>query len=366
MQIDVHLDAIKHNLGVAKSLIGGASLMAVVKTDAYGHGVDAVVHALDEADMLAVATLEEGLSIRNLGIRKPVVILSRLTSPACLQRGLAADLEFVLHTEKHVDWYVDTTPVAGKPKSGLSGQIRPSVWLKYDAGMHRLGLDQKQYQHAHDRLRSRSAQEQIGVIAHFSDADTPSKVENTQQLSSFELATVDHTGVRSIANSAALIVRSESHFDWVRPGIMLYGSSPLRGQSAESLGLRPAMTLSAELIAVRSIKSGDAVGYSGRWVALEDTKIGVVGIGYGDGYPRSTRDGCSVQIDGNEYPLVGRVSMDTLCVDLGRSSGLSSGERVELWGPNVSIDRVAEYADTIPYELMTRMSARKPTRVCRQ
>lgn len=365
VKVEVHLDSIKHNFALAKSRCESANIMAVVKADAYGHGLKAVYSALErEPISYAVATVQEGIALRDFGCRQPITVLSRLTSPACLKQGLAAKLTFVLHVPEHVAWYEQAHRSRSHDIDETATVTSPTVWLKLDAGMHRLGLDPQQYETARALLLGRLSEAEIGVMAHFSSADQPSDPATSSQLREFERVTCDHSGPRSIANSAALLSRPDTHLDLARPGLMLFGASPLLGESAQSLGLRPAMTVSANIIAVRSVSAGSAVGYGGTWSAQHDTSVAVVGIGYGDGYPRAVKSGSAVVIDGARYPVVGRVSMDSITVDLGPSGKFGIGESVELWGQQLSVNEIASCADTIAYELMTRMSVRQPTRTC--
>jgi len=363
VQIDVRTDSIRHNLAVARSSSRAAALMAVVKTDAYGHGVVDLLTALDDADALAVATVEEGLQLRSAGYVRPIVVLSRLESAESLRRGFQDGLSFVLHTVDQVRWYLEMSADVLKPLSSFSGRVpMPPVWLKLDTGMHRLGLHPEQFRDCRDSIAVSHPGSNVGLMSHFSSANVSDDASVAEQLRAFDALAAEHSGPCSMANSAALLGIPSSHYDWVRPGIMLYGSSPIDGESRDSRGLRPAMTLTAKLLTVRSLTAGQAVGYGATWRSPVDTRIGVVGIGYGDGYRRSVQNGTPVGIDGNRYPVVGRISMDTLCVDLGVDSQLGSGASVELWGESIDIDEVARKADTISYELLCGMSLRASSR----
>jgi len=336
VQLDVRPDAIHHNLALARTRSAGASVMAVVKTDAYGHGVGKLLSVFEQADALAVATVQEGLQLRAIGSDQPIVVLSRLDSADSVQTGIQADLCLVLHTPEQVGWYLETQ-VATRPVHSPASQSSPMppVWLKLDTGMHRLGLDLAQYRACRDRIVSRYPDMRIGLMSHFSTANRVDDASVADQLRVFDSVASEHSGPCSIANSAAMLGVAASHYDWVRPGIMLYGSSPLDHESRDSLGLRSAMTLTARLLAIRSLAAGQPVGYGGTWSSPVDTSMGVVGIGYGDGYRRSIKTGTPVFIEGHRYPVAGRISMDTITVDLGASTSLQVGATVELWGDSV-------------------------------
>ena len=332
--------------------------MAVVKADAYGHGIAKVLPAFAQADALAVATVDEGIVIRRLGYDGALYVLSRVVCAEDIERGLRQALGFVLHTEEHVDWYIRSRR---HQQRSPDADIYPDVWLKLDTGMHRLGLREQNYQRAMKKL-SDSNVTNVGVLSHFACADQPEHPLNAEQIKRFEAATLSHSGPRSMANSGALIGLGDAvKFDWVRPGIMLYGSSPLTANSAQELGLQAALRLSARLVATREHKAGESVGYGATWTAQEETTLGIVALGYADGYPRTIAPGTAVSISGRRCQIVGRVSMDTIVVNLGRSTTATVGDEVELYGDDVSVDEVAKSANTISYELLVRLSTRATT-----
>jgi alanine racemase len=341
----VHIDseALRYNLKRAKSLAGNSKVMAVVKADAYGHGMLSVVDAMSEADAFALAMTGEAIKLRQAGVFKPLIVFQGFADAEELNAMIELDIQPVIHQHWQIDLLEQLTSESSKSQL--------SVWLKVDTGMHRLGIAEKELESAYKRLQACAFVEGIGVMSHFANADVPSHTLNVEQLSILSEAVKNIEAELSMANSAALMAIPESHLQWVRPGIMLYGSSPLIESSAEELDLRPVMTFESRLCAVRSLNKGDAIGYGSTWQCPEDMKVGVVAAGYADGYPRHAKSGTPVWINGTSCSLLGRVSMDSLCVDL-RCVQAGVGDRVVLWGKELSVDLVAKNADTIAYELL--------------
>lgn len=343
----INLDAIRANLALAASLAADSQSVAVIKADAYGHGMLRVAAALqDLAPAFAVATIDEALELRESGIRNTILVLQGATSGPAYEAAAANGLTLVVHSREQV-------------ASLLEARISVPVWLKIDSGMHRLGLAPGECAAVHQRLVDGGIDVQV-VCTHFACADDLDSDATAQQIERFSSAT-DGLGLpRSLANSAAILTRPESHAEWIRPGYMLYGNSPFTTDIDVACDLQPAMTLQSELIAIREVQPGESVGYGVRWTAQQPSIIGTVAIGYGDGYPRHAPGGTPTRVNGHVAPLVGSVSMDSLAVDLTGHDRVVVGDRVELWGESISVNDVAAAAGTIGYELLTGVSSRVP------
>jgi len=339
--------ALRNNLAVARARAPDSRVWAVVKANAYGHGLLRAVEALAGADGFALLDLEEAVRLRDAGVRKPILLLEGFFSLDDLALVVEHGLSVVIHSEEQVDMLV----AAGFP-------TRIPLSLKLNTGMNRLGFSPEAFAIALERLQGCRMAGEITLMTHFADADGERGVR--EQLERFTKATRDLALPRSLANSAALLRFPETHADWVRPGIMLYGCSPFADESAESLGLQPVMTLASELLAVRELDKGDRVGYGGAFVAPRRMRIGVVACGYADGYPRHAPDGTPVLVAGRRARTAGRVSMDMLTVDLSGVPEAAVGAPVTLWGEGLSADEVATAAGTISYELLCQLAARVP------
>jgi len=335
---DVDLGAIRHNLSHASSLAPGARTMAVVKANAYGHGAIEVAAALP-ADAFAVARVQEAIALRESGIDRRIVLLEGVIDRVEADAASEYRLEITVHDLAMLD--------------RLSPAHR--VWLKLDSGMNRLGLDEDAFERAAARLPPAAI---VGAMTHFARADEPGHEMTSQQLARFLAVTRDAAWPRSAANSAAILAHPATHLDWIRPGHMLYGGSPFGAPHAM---LRPAMTFSAPVIAVRDIRAGDTVGYGAQYRADSVGTVAVVAVGYADGYPREITPDAMVHVGGRRCPVVGRVSMDMIVVRVD-DAPVAVGDRVELWGPRVPIDEVARWAGTISYTLMCGVTARVPRR----
>ena len=346
--VAVDVAALRHNLRRARAAAPASKIMAAIKANGYGHGLLRVAHALHEADGFGVACIDEAVQLREAGINKPITLLEGFFSSDELEAiGRYKLLPAVHHAEQ----------IEMLEQARLSQPLQ--VWLKVDSGMHRLGFAPEQAAVAAERLqRCANVADLFGCMTHLANADNLDDTLTVQQVETFRRATAAVPGVRSISNSAALLGWPQSHAEWVRPGIMLYGVSPFIGGRAEHHDLRPAMTLRSELIAVNSLRRGDAVGYGGGWVCPEDMSVGVVAAGYGDGYPRHVPNGTPVLVNGVRVPLVGRVSMDMLTVDLRSQPDARPGDPVVLWGEGLPVEEVAESAGTIPYDLLCRVMPR--------
>lgn len=349
----LHIDrgALQHNLQRVRDLMPGSRVLAMVKADAYGHGALLVAESL-AADGFGVAFLEEALALRAAGIRQPVTLLEGVFSSKEMAEVVRHQFTLVVHQDLQLR-LLEAVPAA----------TPVDVWLKIDTGMHRLGFAPEQVTDAYRRLQALPGVRSVGLITHFASADEPGSAQTLHQLETFRAlqqslqAETGNPVPDSLANSAAILAWPQAQGSWVRPGIMLYGCSPFADRSAESLGLRPVMTLRSRLIAVRELRAGEPVGYGASWVAQQDTRIGVVAVGYGDGYPRHAVSGTPVLVNGVRVPLVGRVSMDMITVDLG-SLPAEVGDPCVLWGEGLSADEVAACAGTISYELFCRLTAR--------
>jgi alanine racemase len=345
----VSLSALAHNLAVARRRAAGSKVWAVVKAHAYGHGLPAAVRAFSAADGLALIEFDNARRLRALGWRGPILMLEGAFGPQDVATAAEHGLSLVVHDEAHVEWLRahDGRPI--------------DLWLKLDTGMNRLGVPPAEAGRVQRALAALPCAGKVSLMSHFADADRPGGA--AAQLERFERATVDLPGSRSLANSAAVFDLPEAHRHWVRPGIMLYGATPFADRGAAALGLRPAMTLSSELIAVRALAAGDSVGYGSTFVADGPMRIGIVACGYADGYPRHAPTGTPVEVAGVRTRTLGRVSMDMLAVDLGPAPDAGVGAPVELWGERVPVDEVAASAGTLGYELLCAVAPRVPMHV---
>lgn len=346
MRID--LAALQKNLGRVRKLASGRKVIAMVKANGYGHGIIRIAHALHGADALGVASLEEGIMLREAGIMQPIVLMEGLFYQEELDIAAHHDFSLVVHHLPHVEMLEKA-----KVKKPFS------VWLKLNTGMHRLGIDPADTLQVHARLQTLPAVKQpIGLMTHFAEADAIASNATPNQIQLFHDATKSLHGPRSLANSAGIIAWPDAHGDWVRPGLMMYGASPFAEKTGLDHGLLPVMTLWSRLIAITKVKKGGKVGYGGVWSAPEDMLVGVVGVGYGDGYPQFAKNGTPVLVNGRECELVGRVSMDMLTVDLRNHPNASIGDEVVLWGSGLPVERVARHSHTSAYEILTRMTPR--------
>jgi len=348
-QARLDLGALRHNVGVARRLAPAARIMAVVKANAYGHGAVMIAGALQPlVDALAVACLEEAVELRYAGVTAPILLLEGVFAAAELATAAQLDLWVSMDNEQQLHWLEQVT---------LPSPL--TCWLKIDTGMHRLGVAPSKAAQYYQRLRNcRNVRDDIVTCTHFASADDVHSAQTLSQLAVFD--TLPFTTPRSACNSAGLLAWPRAHFDWVRPGYMLYGNSPMLQDHPQAQGLIPVMTLTSAVIALRDISIGDAVGYGGTWVAQRPSRIATVTIGYGDGYPRHAPNGTPVLIDGQRAPLAGRVSMDMITVDVTELPQVQLGADVILWGTGLPVAEVAYCAGTVGYELITRMPARTP------
>jgi len=343
----INVGAIRHNLARVRAWAPTARVMAVVKADAYGHGLARCLPALADADLLAVATMDEARAIRELLREVPILLLEGIVAPSELPEVERLGLELVVHHECQLEWL---------DAFGRCPEAR--VWLKLDSGMHRLGIPPNRVESVHRRLAAIPGVQDVVLMTHFASADQPGSDLTRRQLERFERMTQGFSGARCLANSAAIVNFPTTHCDWVRAGLLLYGASPVGDRDAPELGLEPAMTLESRLIAVNSVAAGEAIGYGARFVAPHALRIGVAAIGYGDGYPRNMPDGTPVLVNGMAQPLAGRVSMDMITIDITAQPDARVGDPVVLWGQGLPVERIARAVDTIPYELLCRVTRR--------
>lgn len=343
----IHLDALRHNLQRVRALAPQSRVMAVVKADGYGHGLERVAAALNAADAFGVATLTDAERLRRAGHSHRIVLLPGFDEAGDLGAIRELQVDCVLHHE-HQLAVLERTP--------LSASL--ALWVKLDTGMHRLGFAPEQAQRIYQRLRALPGIGEIRWMTHFACADENDHEQTEAQMRRFRDAIGALPGERSLANSAALQAFPASQADWVRPGGMLYGLSTFADKMGGDLGLRPAMSLSTRLISVQALAEGDRVGYGGTFRCPHSMRIGVAAVGYGDGYPRNAPSGTSVMIDGQTATIIGRVSMDLLAIDLSRAPGANIGSEVLLWGPQLPVEQIAKCAGTIGYELVCGVTRR--------
>ncbi|WP_412461094.1 alanine racemase [Pseudomonas sp. SC11] len=340
----IDLQALRHNYRLAREL-AGAKALAVVKADAYGHGAVRCALALEaDADGFAVACIEEALELRAAGIKAPVLLLEGFFEASELALIAEHDLWCVVHSLWQLE-AIEQHPVH-KPLN---------IWLKLDSGMHRVGLHPKDYHEAYQRLLASGKVARIVLMSHFSRADELDAATTEQQVAAFEAARQGLTAECSLRNSPGVLAWPNTPSDWVRPGIMLYGASPFEVEQAQAARLQPVMTLQSRIISVRELPVGEPVGYGARFTSTRPTRVGVVAMGYADGYPRHAPSGTPVVVAGKRTQLIGRVSMDMLCVDLTEVPEATVGSPVELWGKQVLASDVAQQAGTIPYQIFCNL-----------
>ncbi len=341
--------ALRHNLDVIRQWAPNSRVMAVIKANAYGHGLVAVARALESADAFAVARVDEGLTLRAAGIKAATVLLEGVFDREQLDAAAAAGFELVVHTQEQIELL-----------RAIGTRAHFKIWLKLDSGMNRLGFKGPAFAQAHAALSGLgSVQLPVNLFTHLASADDPERSTTAEQLARFAAATHLLPGERSIANSAGMLGFSDAQADWVRPGLLLYGVSPIAGAIGADYGLEAAMTLHSHVIAIKDLAVGEQVGYGSTWTAARPTRLAVAAVGYGDGYPRSLGAGTPVLVNGERAGLAGRVSMDMIGIDVTdvkRPPRL--GDPVVLWGEGLPVEEIAVWAETIPYELLCGISQR--------
>lgn len=346
----IYSEALQHNLSIVKQHAKTAKIMAVVKANAYGHGLVPVAHALNDADGFAMLNIGEAIDLREAGIEQPILLLEGAFGEDELRIAASFDISIVIHQAQQIKLLANTK---------LARPI--NVYLKMNTGMNRLGFLPDDYQAAFDQLDAMNNVADITLMTHFATADEDIGIN--EPLKCFKACTEKLTAPKSLANSATILRYPEAHADWVRPGIMLYGASPVGGTPATDFGLQPAMQFTSEIIAVQTIEKGESVGYGNTFTATKQTRLGIVACGYADGYPRHAPSGTAIAVSGQLTQTIGRVSMDMLYCDLSAHPKADVGSAVELWGNIVSVDTVAEAAGTVGYELLCALAPRVPVKV---
>lgn len=346
---EISKKALRHNLERVKELAPNSKVMAMLKANAYGHDAVEVAKTLINADAIGVARINEALTLHDAGIKTSIVLMEGCFNQAELLKAVECQFEVVVQNPLQLEQLLNLK----------ADDSRVKVWLKLETGMHRVGVAADKVSDMVDALKAcPHVDDDLTLVSHFACADEPEVEQNQTQLARFNSITNDMEVKRSAANSAAILAIPESHFDWVRPGLMIYGSSPLADKAPQACGLVPAMTMKTQVIAVNEVNPGDYVGYGATWQAQEKTRIAVIAMGYGDGYPRHAKNGTPILINGKRYPMAGRVSMDMLTVDVGMQDDVEIGDLVELWGPNLPAEEVAENAGTISYEMFCNLANR--------
>lgn len=346
----INLEALRHNLRVVAATAPQSRIMAVVKANAYGHGLLTAAQGLRQAHGFAVLNLEEAINLRQAGFEQTLLLL---------EGAFTAD-EIELASKHAISLVVHNTPqLQMLEKAALPKPV--SVFVKLNTGMNRLGFSAAEFQGAINRLASCPNVGEMTLMTHFATADDEIGIEKPYRL--FRQLTEGLPYPVSMANSAAILHHRHTHADWVRPGIMLYGASPVAGTPASAFQLRPVMTLTSKVIAIQHVRAGESVGYGNKFTAVRDSRIAVVACGYADGYPRHAPNGTPIHVAGKATHTAGRVSMDMLFADVTDISQAQVGSPVELWGEHNPVDAVAEAAGTVGYELLCALAPRVPVRV---
>lgn len=346
----IRLGALGKNLAVIRRAAPGARVMAVIKANAYGHGMLAVARHLGNVDAFAVARLPEAVELHDSGIDKPIVLLAGVLTADELDEALGRNFQLVVHCPEQIELLE------------AAGPAKATVWLKFDTGMNRLGFDAQDAGPVIERLRKCRATGELRLMSHLASADEHSNRQTPAQLQRFRAIVESFDGAVSIANTPATLgwpeiaagdrLRTAAGDYWIRPGLALFGISPFADRSAADLGLSPVMQFEGRLIAVKPLAAGSCVGYGGRYQSPGDTTLGVIAAGYGDGYSRHFRTGTPVLLNGRRVPLIGNVSMDMITVDLGVGATDCVGDIAVLWGDGLPVEEVAGWAGAIPYELV--------------
>jgi alanine racemase len=349
----INIAAIQHNLNLIRAHAPHSLIASVVKADGYGHGITRVASALEHSDLLAVATPGEAAALRSGGWAGRLLMLEGFAHEDDFALAQSLNAEVVIHHRSQL---------AILKQQGIGSCKK--FWLKLDTGMHRLGFPVEDLSEVYAEVASMAGDDSIVLMSHFACADEPDNDLTALQITSFDQAVTDFAAPQSLANSAGILNFPQAHRDIIRPGILLYGISPVANKSAAEIGLKPAMTLSSELVAINLCKKGESVGYGATFECPEDMRIGVAAIGYGDGYPRHLRNGTPVLVNGRLSALAGRVSMDLITLDLRGHDDAMTGDPVILWGDGLAVETVAPYADAVPYELICGVTGRVPRLSC--
>lgn len=347
----IDLNALRNNIDVIKKMAPNSKILAMVKRNAYGHGavkISQILEKENKANTFGVACLNEAITLHDAGIKTPILMLKGFVDAEELKIIDKYKFATLIHNNEQLDIL---------EKTKLNNPL--TVWLKIDSGMHRLGFQKNLAENAYKRLmNNEQVTKPLFLMTHMSDADSPEKPKTENQLKAFAEITANFQGLKTIANSATIITHKEAHADVVRPGITMFGVSPFADKTVLEYGFQPVMTLESTLIAIQHLAKGETVGYGSTWTAPEEMRIGIVNTGYGDGYPRTSKTPPMVMINNKKGPLVGRVAMDMLNVDLRTIPEAKVGDRVTLWGKGLPIEEVASHLGTVPYELFCQLTQR--------
>lgn len=350
----IDLQALAANLAATKALVPGKKILAMVKANAYGHGLINVAQALKAADALGVATISEALRLREAGIAMPIVVMRGFST--------ADELAYFLKDAALYACIHDPNQLSILTKYPFSEADVLRIWLKIDTGMHRLGFLSSDFQNAYAQLMQLPViQKPFVICSHLADADNVDTTFTQKQISQFENLTKNIKAKKSLLNSAGILTQPQAAYDWVRPGLMLYGISPLQNNHAKNdlmKNFQPVMTLKSRLIALKTILPGEKIGYGCIYTAKSEMKIGIIGMGYGDSYPRQVKVGTPVLIQGKRCPIVGCVSMDMIAVDVSALENIAVDDEVILWGNDLCVSEIAAFANTISYELLCHLTGR--------
>lgn len=357
----IRLGALKHNLDIIRAAAPGSKVMAVIKANAYGHGMVTVAQHLTDVDAFAVARLPEAVQLRENGINAPIVLLAGVINEAEMRAAVEWGFDPVVHCQEQLELLEATS----------TGSV--TVWLKFDTGMNRLGFAPQDAAEIMSRLNAAPAVNELRLMTHLSSADEREKSTTSDQLRRFKPIVDGFDGAVSIGNTPGTlgwpeIPDAQRAFgfrgdNWIRPGVALFGISPFAEQTGVDLGLKPVMQFEARLIAIKPLQEGAKVGYKGNYISDRDTRFGVISAGYGDGYTRHFRTGTPLLINGRRVPLIGNVSMDMIAVDLGPDACDAVGDIATLWGEGLPVEEVAPWADAIPYELVCGVMNREDSEV---
>lgn len=339
-----------HNLSVIKKQAPDSRIIAMVKANAYGHGLRSVSLRLENhVASMGVASIDEALALRKAGVKIPITLMEGIFEPDELLVASCEGFHVVFHTFTQIQWL----------KASASLPVPITAWLKIDTGMGRLGFSLDDAKEAWNQLSScKQISAPIGLMSHFACSDEPEHPLNQEQLTNFSSFIKDFPGPKSFCNSAAIFSFADHHYDIIRPGIALYGISPFATHTGAALNLKPVMTLQTRLISVRIARKGSSLGYGARFICPEDMPIGVIAMGYGDGYPRSARDGTPILVNGVRCSIAGRVSMDMITIDLRPYPNATVNDQVILWGNDLPLEEVAPYTNNIPYDILTAVQSR--------
>lgn len=350
----VDLSALRHNLHLIHHMMPGQKILAMVKSNAYGHGLIHVAKTLKNVDALGVATIAEALQLREAGIDNDIVVMRGFVT--------AEEMAVFLDDNHLIACMHDSEQLALLEQNHIASDRRLRVWLKVDTGMHRLGISHDAFQAIYDRLNHLPfIVKPFVVCSHLADADNVDAAFTEQQIACFENTTKHIPNEKSLLNSAGILAYANAHYDWIRPGLMLYGVSPFDHHGPHDAVMKnfiPAMTLESKLIAIKHVKAGEKIGYSCTYTAPHAMKIGIVGMGYGDSYPRHAKNGTPVLIHGQRCPIVGRVSMDMITVDVSHLADVAVDDTVTLWGRDLSVAEIARCVNTISHELLCHLTGR--------